>query len=93
MSSRMNSDSTGPEERFFGALLRLFPAEFRERFAGEMREIARAFADADAAGGGFANAAAEVFGALAGFKDAETFELDAVLTALGPQAAPTPPPN
>jgi putative ABC transport system permease protein len=33
----MNSDSRGPEERFFGALLRLFPAEFRERFAGEMR--------------------------------------------------------
>jgi 3-hydroxyisobutyrate dehydrogenase-like beta-hydroxyacid dehydrogenase len=63
------------------------------RFTGEMREIARAFADADAAGAGFANAAAEVFGALAEFKDTEAFELDAVLTALGPQAAHTPSPN
>jgi putative ABC transport system permease protein len=29
------------EERFFGALVRLFPAEFRERFAGEMRTLFR----------------------------------------------------
>jgi 3-hydroxyisobutyrate dehydrogenase-like beta-hydroxyacid dehydrogenase len=52
------------------------------RFEGEMREIARAFADADTAGAGFPEAAAEVYGALAKFKDAETVELDAVLTAL-----------
>jgi len=56
------------------------------RFAGEMQEIARAFAESDAAGAGFADAAAEVFGALAEFKDAEAFELSAVLEALAPQA-------
>src|SRR5580658_7436487 len=28
-------------ERFFNALLRLFPAEFREHFAGEMRTVFR----------------------------------------------------
>jgi 3-hydroxyisobutyrate dehydrogenase-like beta-hydroxyacid dehydrogenase len=63
------------------------------RFAGEMQEIARAFADADAAGGGFAEAAAKVFEALAEFKDAEGFELNAVLGALGPQPAPTSSPS
>ena len=36
MSTRIDP-GRGPEERFFGALLRLFPADFRERFAGEMR--------------------------------------------------------
>src|SRR5205814_6039607 len=31
--------ATGPLERFFGALLRLFPADFQDRFAGEMRTL------------------------------------------------------
>ena len=57
------------------------------RFEGEMQEIARAFVESDAAGAGFADAAAEVFGALAGFKDGEGFELNDALRALGPQAA------
>jgi len=63
------------------------------RFAGEMHEIARAFTDADAAGAGFADAAAKVFESLAEFKDAERFELNAVLGALGPQAAHTSSPS
>ena len=32
---------TGPQERFVGALLRLFPADFQDRFAGEMRTLFR----------------------------------------------------
>ena len=40
MSIRINP-GTGLEERFFDALLRLFPADFRERFAGEMRILFR----------------------------------------------------
>jgi 3-hydroxyisobutyrate dehydrogenase-like beta-hydroxyacid dehydrogenase len=63
------------------------------RFAGEMREIARAFAEVDVAGVGFADAAAKVFGALGEFKDVDEFELDAVLGALGPQAADISPPS
>src|SRR5215472_7548245 len=31
----------GPQERVFGALLRLFPADFQDRFAGEMRSLFR----------------------------------------------------
>lgn len=31
----------GPQERLFGALLRLFPADFQDRFAGEMRSLFR----------------------------------------------------
>jgi putative ABC transport system permease protein len=30
---------TGPRERLIGALLRLFPADFQDRFAGEMRTL------------------------------------------------------
>ena len=56
------------------------------RFAGEMREIARAFNDSDAAGAGFADAAVQVFAALAEFKGAEVLDLNAVLGALGPEA-------
>lgn len=51
------------------------------RFAGEMQEIA----DALAAAGlpeGFHRAAADVYGRLAGFKDVEAPELDAVVTTL-----------
>ncbi len=33
--------SAGHQERLFGIFLRLFPAEFRERFAGEMRTLFR----------------------------------------------------
>ncbi|HEY2471486.1 MAG TPA: ABC transporter permease [Terracidiphilus sp.] len=32
---------TGAQERFFAALLRLFPGEFQDRFAGEMRMLFR----------------------------------------------------
>jgi putative ABC transport system permease protein len=32
---------TGLQERLFGALLRLFPADFQDRFAGEMRSLFR----------------------------------------------------
>ena len=32
---------TEPQERIFGALLRLFPADFQDRFAGEMRSLFR----------------------------------------------------
>lgn len=31
----------GPQEWLFGALLRLFPADFQDRFAGEMRSLFR----------------------------------------------------
>jgi putative ABC transport system permease protein len=32
---------TGPQERIFSALVRLFPADFQDRFAGEMRSLFR----------------------------------------------------
>jgi putative ABC transport system permease protein len=38
MGARIDSD-TGPQERLFGVLLRLFPADFQDRFAGEMRAL------------------------------------------------------
>ena len=40
MAARIDA-STGPQERLFGALLRLFPADFQDRFAGEMRTLFR----------------------------------------------------
>ena len=40
MSTRVDP-GTGLEGRFLGALLRLFPADFRQRFAGEMRTLYR----------------------------------------------------
>ena len=40
MSIRIDP-GTELEERLFGALLRLFPADFRQRFAGEMRTLFR----------------------------------------------------
>ena len=40
MAIRIDPGS-GLEDRFFGALLRLFPADFRVRFAGEMRTLFR----------------------------------------------------
>jgi 3-hydroxyisobutyrate dehydrogenase-like beta-hydroxyacid dehydrogenase len=51
------------------------------RFAGEMREIAATF---EAAGlpGGFHTAAGELYQRLAGFKDADSAELDAVIARL-----------
>jgi putative ABC transport system permease protein len=48
----MTRPQTGLSERFFNALLRLFPAEFREHFAGEMRTVFRdQEVDARSAGG------------------------------------------
>ncbi len=38
MAARIDPGA-GPQERFFAALLRLFPADFRERFADEMRTL------------------------------------------------------
>jgi putative ABC transport system permease protein len=40
MADRIDTGG-GPQERFVGALLRLFPADFRERFASEMRTLFR----------------------------------------------------
>src|SRR5580698_4710327 len=36
-----NDPGTGPQERIFGALLRLLPTDFRERFMGEMLSLFR----------------------------------------------------
>jgi 3-hydroxyisobutyrate dehydrogenase-like beta-hydroxyacid dehydrogenase len=61
------------------------------RFAGEMAEISRTFSDARLPGSGFHTAAAQVFQALAGFKDAEP-DLEATLAVLAawqrPRSAP-----
>jgi hypothetical protein len=57
------------------------------RFAGEMEEIAATF---EAAGvpGGFHRAAAELYGRLAGFKDADALpEIEDVLAALSAEVA------
>ncbi len=40
MAARLDTGK-GPQERLFAILLRLFPAEFRERFASEMRTLFR----------------------------------------------------
>lgn len=60
---------------------RIVTARRAWRFVGEMEEIAATF---DAAGlpSSFHEAAAEVYGRMAGFKDEPAAELDAVLQAL-----------